>query len=298
MAVFAEGTPCWVDVALDDLEAGKRFYGSLFGWTFADAGTATQSAFVNALSDGLKVAALAPKRDGRMPTAWGVYFATDDIVALAAKVRAAGGQLLTDPVAVEPLGVMAVAADPGGGVFGLWQAGTHSGFEKRDEPGSFCWTEVYTHDKELIDPFYETVFGFEGRSRSEEHARSEELAQDEELARSEGDAQSEERAQGDAGVDFRTWSLAGTEPGPETAIGGRSVMSDAFPVEMPDHFLVYFVVESCDGAVEATKRLGGRVQLPPVDTPFGRIAVLVDNQGATFAVLAEPEKTLDGSEKT
>ncbi|MDJ0466620.1 VOC family protein [Streptomyces sp. H27-C3] len=260
MAVFAEGTPCWVDVTLDDLEAGKRFYGSLFGWTFADAGGVTRSPSVNALSDGRKVAALAPKSDGRMPTAWGVYFATDDVVAFAAKVRAAGGQLLTEPVAVEPLGAMAVAADPNGGVFGLWQAGTHSGFEKRDEPGSFCWAEVYTHDKELIDPFYETVFGFEGHT------------------------------QDDAGVDFRTWSPAGTEPGPETAIGGRSVMSDAFPVEMPDHFLVYFVVESCDGAVEATKRLGGRVQLPPVDTPFGRIAVLVDNQGATFAILAESEK--------
>ncbi|MFD6948468.1 VOC family protein, partial [Streptomyces roseolus] len=35
-------------------------------------------------------------------------------------------------------------------------------------------------------------------------------------------------------------------------------------------------------------RLGGRVAEPPVDTPYGRIAVLHDNQGARFAVLAEP----------
>ncbi|MFE4643233.1 VOC family protein, partial [Streptomyces sp. NPDC056730] len=27
MDAFAEGTPCWVDVSLPDLEAGKRFYG-------------------------------------------------------------------------------------------------------------------------------------------------------------------------------------------------------------------------------------------------------------------------------
>jgi predicted enzyme related to lactoylglutathione lyase len=281
MAVCAEGTPCWVDVTLDDLEAGKRFYGSLFGWTFADAGGVTRNPFVNALSDGRKVAALAPKRDGRMPTAWGVYFATDDVVALAAKIRAAGGRLLTDPVAVEPLGVMAVAADPGGGVFGLWQAGTHGGFEKRDEPGSFCWTEIYTHDQELIDPFYETVFGFEGHT-FHEHAGDQDQDQDQDQPQDET---------GGAADDYRTWSPAGTEPGPETAIGGRSVMGDAFPAEMPDHFLVYFVVESCDEAVATAKRLGGRVQLPPVDTPFGRIAVLVDNQGAAFAVLAEPGKT-------
>lgn len=34
MAAFARSAPCWVDVQLPDLEAGKRFYGELFGWTF------------------------------------------------------------------------------------------------------------------------------------------------------------------------------------------------------------------------------------------------------------------------
>ena len=38
MAAFAEGEPCWVDVSLPDVEAGKRFYGELFGWTFGRTG--------------------------------------------------------------------------------------------------------------------------------------------------------------------------------------------------------------------------------------------------------------------
>ncbi|MBT2398947.1 VOC family protein [Streptomyces sp. ISL-100] len=278
MAVYAEGMPCWVDVTLADVEAGKRFYGGLFGWTFEDpgiderartrwSGRAGQVTFVNALSDAKKVAALAPKLDGRMPTAWGVYFATDDAAALARKIRDAGGQMVTDPLPVPPLGTMAVAADPGGAVFGLWQAGSHAGFEKRDQPGSFCWTEVYARDKDRTDPFYETVFGFQGFD----------LDLDE------------------PGQDFRMWSPAGAEPGPDAAIGGRSVMGDAFPVEMPDHFLVYFVVDDCDGAVSKTVDLGGRVQAQPFDTPYGRIAVLTDDQGATFAVLAElPESAETG----
>ncbi|WP_093800380.1 VOC family protein [Streptomyces sp. Wb2n-11] len=262
MAVYAEGMPCWVDVTLADVEAGKRFYGALFGWTFEDPGAddrgrAVWAGFVNALSEGRKVAALAPKRDGRMPTAWGVYFATDDAVALARKIRDAGGQMVTDPLPVPPLGTMAVAADPGGAVFGLWQAGSHTGFEKRDLPGSFCWAEVYTRDKERADPFYETVFGFQGYDLEE------------------------------AGEDFRTWSPAGADPGPDTAIGGRSVIGDAFPAEMPDHFMIYFVVDDCDEAASRTVGLGGRIQAPPFDTPHGRIAVLTDDQGAVFAVLAE-----------
>lgn len=74
MAAFPEGTPCWVDAALPDVEAGKRFYGELFGWTFREGDGPQADAF----SEGKLVAALVPKTDGRMPTVWGVYFATAD----------------------------------------------------------------------------------------------------------------------------------------------------------------------------------------------------------------------------
>lgn len=84
------------------------------------------------------------------------------------------------------------------------------------------------------------------------------------------------------------WSPAGTEPGPDTAIGGRSVITDAFPAEMPSYFLNYFSVADCDATAEAGVHLGGRVSVPPFDIPYGRMAVLHDNQGAEFAVLQPP----------
>ncbi|WP_149179306.1 VOC family protein [Streptomyces sp. TRM49041] len=259
--VMPEGTPCWADVLLPDLEAGKRFYGELFGWTFADAGE-TYGPYATALSDGLRVAGLAPKRDGRMPTAWGVYLATADAVALATRIREAGGQIITEPMRVGAAGITALAADPGGAVFGLWQAEERSGFEKQGLAGSFCWAEVYTRarDKDAVDAFYATVFGYRTRDLD------------------------------DPSVDFRVWSPPGTdEPTDATAIGGRSVIGEAFPAEMPAHFLVYFAVEDCDGTVASAVRLGGRVTEDPFDTPYGRIALLADNQGAVFAVLAEPK---------
>ncbi|MGW1027419.1 VOC family protein [Streptomyces sp. NPDC002577] len=254
---FAEGVPCWVDAMLPDVEAGKRFYGEVFGWTFDEGAGAEYGYYTQAYSDGKNVAALAPKQDGRLPTVWTVYFATPDAFSLAARIREAGGQLVMEPMPVGPFGTMALATDPEGAVFGLWQGGTHTGFEKQQEPGSFCWTEVYSRDKTVVDPFYETVFGYGGFDLE------------------------------DAGADFRTWSPRGTEPGPDTAIGGRSVMSGAFPVEMPSHFLVYFDVADCDATADAVVRLGGRVQAPPFDIPYGRIAVLMDDQGAAFAVLQD-----------
>ncbi|MER5297924.1 VOC family protein [Streptomyces lasiicapitis] len=257
---FAEGVPCWVDAMLPDVEGGKRFYGELFGWTFDEGAGEEYGNYVQASLGGEPVAALAPKRDGRMPTAWTVYLATPDAAALAGRIGRAGGQMIMDPMPVGPFGTMGLAADPEGAVFGLWQAGTHQGFGRQREPGSFCWTELYARDKDAVDPFYEGVFGYGGQDV------------------------------GDLEEDFRIWSPAGATTGPESAIGGRALMGDDFPVEMPPHFLNYFVVTDCDAAVATARRLGGRVRDEPVDTPYGRISVLVDNQGAAFAVLQEPDQ--------
>ncbi|WP_370413331.1 VOC family protein [Streptomyces fradiae] len=257
MAVFAQGTPCWVDAQLPDLEGGKRFYGELFGWSF-------DASRDEALLKGRRVAGLVPKRDGRMPTTWTVYLAADDAGALAARVKAAGGRMVMEPYPVGPFGVLALAADPGGAVFGLRQAGDADGFEVTGEPGSFCWLEVYTRRPEAVDTFYASVFGWLGRQV---------------------DPAEEGRAEG---FDYRVWSPPGSRPGDDTAFGGRAVITDAFPAEMPGHVLVYFAVHDCDEACATAVRLGGRVAEGPVDTPYGRIAVLHDNQGARFAVLAEP----------
>ncbi len=90
---YTEGTPCWVDAQLPDVEAGKRFYGELFGWTFEDQPTGT----VRALKDGDPVASLAHKTDGRLPTVWTVSFCTPDADRLCARIRAAGGQVVAPP---------------------------------------------------------------------------------------------------------------------------------------------------------------------------------------------------------
>ncbi|MET8129831.1 VOC family protein [Streptomyces sp. NPDC005065] len=344
MAAFMHSAPCWVDVQLPDLEAGKRFYGELFGWTFR-AGEEVERGgpCVDALSGGKLVAALAAKKDGRMPTAWGIYFATDDIAATVTTIRQAGGQVITEPVRVGSAGVLAQAADPGGAVFGLWQAGDRSGFHKQNEPGSFCWTEVYTRQKDRVDAFYEQVFGFRGTDlgaagmgepgmgesgRDESGTRepgtggsgTTEAGTDApgpagsgtgeprtgETGRGESETPGSETPGSETpgsgpvgsgiggsgadapGVDFRMWSPAGTEPGPDTAIGGRSVITDAFPAEMPSYFLTYFAVADCDATAETGVHLGGRVSVPPFDIPYGRMAVLHDNQGAEFAVLQPP----------
>ncbi|WP_078851953.1 VOC family protein [Streptomyces sp. NRRL B-3229] len=235
---YGEGVPCWVDAQLPDVAAGQRFYGELFGWTFEEA----PGGSVWALRDGEPVAGLARKTDGRMPTVWTVYFATPDIEALADRIWAAGGQVVTAPVPVAELGMSALVTDPEGAVFALWEPGSHQGFGVRHRPGTFAWAELYARDTEAANTFYGGLFH-------------------------------------DA--------LFGPDAHPDF---GRAPVADVFPAEMPPHFLVHFQVEDCEAVLGTVGRLGGRVQAPPFETSYGKVAVVTDNQGASFAVLERTER--------
>jgi predicted enzyme related to lactoylglutathione lyase len=252
MSAFSQGTPCWADVSLPDLAAGQRFYGELFGWTFQDQGEEFGN-YAMAAKDGRSAAALMGKADPAMPTAWSVYFASDDAAKTAAAIRQAGGQVVFGPDAVGDVGVMLGATDPGGSFFGVWQGGRHAGFDVVNEPGAFCWTENHTRDADAVDPFYEAVFGYQGQQI--------------------GDG---------TGFDYKVWSLPG-DPGAQVA--GRMLRGDDVPAGVPSAFQVYFVVADCDDAAATVRRLGGQVVMEPQDSPFGRMAIVADDQGAHFAVI-------------
>ncbi|WP_308119528.1 VOC family protein [Streptomyces sp. JJ38] len=265
-----EGTPCWADVMVSDLAAAKRFYGELFGWTFDEPAPAAQGHYTPARSGGRMVAGLMRKTDGRMPTVWTVYLAVSDARAAAGRVSAAGGQVIgaPRPVGSGPAGIMGTAADPGGAVFGLWEARSHTGFGRWGEPGSYIWTEVHTRSPAEVDVFYPEVFGYRPLSAA---------------AVRDPDAQGEEPA-------ILVWAPRGRPADEEHAVVARCLMEEGTPPELPAHFLVYFAVDGCEAAVETVRRLGGRVRRAPELGPYGRWAVCTDNQGADFAVLDPGEE--------
>jgi hypothetical protein len=53
----------------------------------------------------------------------------------------------------------------------------------------------------------------------------------------------------------------------------------------PAHWLAYFTVSDCAAAATAARNLGAKLYLPPTDfEDVGRISVMADPQGATFAI--------------
>ncbi|MFI1396069.1 VOC family protein [Streptomyces sp. NPDC020681] len=249
MAVQPEGTPCWADAMFGDVEGAKSFYGDVLGWTFGEA-SSEYGNYTQAYSKGKAVAAVVPPMPGAEgQSAWCLYLASPDVAAVAGKVRDNGGEVLMEPMQVGDFGSMCLARDPGGVVFGVWQAGTHEGFEKRGEPGAFAWAEVFTREPEKSDAFFPAVFPY----------RVQHLEDD--------------------AIDFNLYNLG------DESVLGRMKMGEEFPPEVPPSLNVYFAVDDCDAAVTKATERGGVLRFGPMDSPFGRFAALSDPQGASFSVI-------------
>ncbi|WP_338775463.1 VOC family protein [Streptomyces sp. DG1A-41] len=249
MAVQPEGSPCWADATFSDLEGAKSFYGDVLGWTFAEASTEFGN-YTEAYANGKAVAAVVPPMPGQEgQSQWCLYFAARDAAATVARIRDHGGEVLMEPMKVGDFGTMCLARDPSGVVFGVWQAGTHEGFDTMAEPGAYTWAEVFTREPEKSDAFFPAVFSYQQKEMEHEEA------------------------------DFRIYNLG------DRSVLGRMKMTDDFPPEVPPYINVYFAVEDCDDAVAKATKLGGVLRFGPMDTPFGRFASLSDPQGANFSVI-------------
>ena len=244
---YEPGTPSWVDVTAPDIEAGVAFYKALFGWEAADQGEEAGH-YTMFTKGGKNVAAISPVM-GDQPPVWTTYISVADVDATVAAVRDNGGMVFMEPMDVMTAGRMAIAADPTGAAFGLWQPKDHIGAQLVNEPGTLTWNELNSRDTAAAGPFYRAVFGWSG----------------------------EEEAFGDSS--YTQFDIGGAP------MGGMAPMNPDVPAEVPSHWLVYFAVDDTDATVAAATSAGGSVQVPPMDIPPGRFAVLADPGGATFAII-------------
>jgi predicted enzyme related to lactoylglutathione lyase len=193
---------------------------------------------------------LSPEmQSGGMPPVWSTYVTVRDADATAAKAKELGGTVLREPMDVMDAGRMAVLADPTGAVFCLWQPQAHIGAQLVNEPYSLTWNELITPDLEAAKKFYADLFDWNGTPFE----------------------------MGSDAPPYTVWMLD------DNGIGGAMPP----PMEgMPPCWVVYFAVADCDDTVAKAKELGASVLVEPLDIPeVGRMAALVDPQGAAFSVI-------------
>lgn len=251
-SAWPPGTPCWIDIAVDDIGKAKAFYGGLFGWDIQDGGPEV-GGYSMCQIGGLEVAGIGPRMGtDEVPVAWTTYLATENADETAAAITNAGGHVLMEPFDVMDAGRMAIAVDPAGAMFGIWQAGRHDGAQLANEPGSLIWNENMSRDFEGNKAFYRSVFGYDF---------------------------------GDIGAaTYQTLQIGGKE-----VAGIGTIAADA-PASAPASWGVYFAVADTDAAAAKAAELGGSVLRGPWDSPFGRMAQLADDQGAVFYVCSTAQQ--------
>jgi uncharacterized protein len=243
---YAPGTPNWVDLGTSDVAAAGSFYSQLFGWTVQDLGP-DSGGYGMLLKDGKQVAGIGPANDPARGSSWSVYFATEDADASTARVGDAGGTVVAPPMDVMGQGRMAVFQDPAGAYFNVWQPGQHRGAELTDSPGSVSWVELMSTDVDRVKPFYQQVLGVSTRDVDVGGGMSYTL------------------------LEVGGENAAGAMPAPP----GQA---------QPSSWGVYFAVEDCDAVADTAIQLGA-TQMHRDDSPAGRLAFLVDPQGAEFRII-------------
>lgn len=262
------GTPCWVDLAVPDIEVALRFYSAVLGWSWGgdsgddgggDSGEA-YGGYRTAQVRGHAAAGVSPLQSADQPVAWTVYLATDDAEVTAAAVEQHGGTVHVRPEDVGPMGRWALVSDPAGAAFGLWQAGGFIGCEVTNEPGGLAWEDLRSTDPDRARELYRAVFGFETPGLP------------------------------GAPADYTLFNHPGQPP-----LGGMGgLMGES--AGTPSHWLAYFGVADGGAAVAAAQSEGGSVVASVRETPYGTMAGLRDPAGAVFWVIEQPAEGVAGSQ--
>ncbi len=244
------GSPCWADLMTTDPDRAVDFYGQIFGWT-AERGGEEFGGYISFAKDSQGVGgAMQSRPDTGPPNVWSVYLSARDANATAEAAPQHGGRVHVPPLQVMDLGTMSFLEDAGGAAIGVWQAGSHTGFDVIGESGTPNWFELFTRDYDAAVRWYRDVFGWETAVVSDTD-------------------------------EFRYTTLGEGE-------NQRAGVMDAtgfLPDGVPAHWSIYFGVADADAAVAEIERLGGSVVQSAETTPYGRLAQVADPMGAMFKII-------------
>ena len=122
--------------------------------------------------------------------------------------------------------------------------------------GDFSWCELLTYDVDGAKKFYEELLGW----KMEDHPM------------------------GDCGGNYTILKADGRP------VGGIMKMPPQVPVGTPPHWGAYVIVDDVDAAAARVKQLGGRILVPPTDSPDARSCVFQGPQGAVLSIISYTKK--------
>ena len=257
ITAYLPGMFSWAEIATPNADASTAFYTQLLGLDAAiemqtDDGS-RYTIFKKGDRDVCGLYGTSKEEMQRMnggQAVWRSYFTVDDADDVLTRVRSLGGSIIHEPVAIGTDGRLAVAQDPTGAAFSMWEPRDHFGAQVFGEPGALVWAELYTRDTQAASSFYGGLFGWSAKTT---HS-----------------------AEGGA---YTQYLLDGVE-----AAGMIAIREEWGP--MSAHWAVYFEVADFDGSRARAGELGAGEVMPPMQVEgVGRFVFLQDPQGGVFAVI-------------
>ncbi len=161
------GKVVWHDLMTEDLDAARRFYGGVFGWTFDNfSARPGRGRYAIARLGNVYVAGLVPvtsRADGKKISRWLPYVSVDNVDRAVARATEAGAQVAADAQEVG-FGRVAAIIDPEGAVIGLARSKVGDPDDETTRPrvGRIVWTELLTNrTPEETAKFYRALAQFD-----------------------------------------------------------------------------------------------------------------------------------------
>jgi predicted enzyme related to lactoylglutathione lyase len=251
------GRIVWHELNSRDFAQSVTFYSEFFGWRIVETEMGP-GRMLHMIHNGEHViGSMLPQDAGDpSPPHWIAFVEVEDIEDTVASAVALGGSAPVPSMEVPGAGRFAILKDPQGGLFAAWWGQGGGGGEDPEVPplGTFGWNELVTTDAPAARAFYASLF------------------------------------------EWQPIPMNPSAPDEYTLFVRKDERCEAammpIPADVQDPcsaWIPYVVVADTDEAVARAKELGAKLHLPPKDTPGGRIAVLQDPGGATFAVYAAPQ---------
>ncbi len=238
----------WHDLMTNDVEAAKKFYGAVVGWTFEAQMPDYHVASTNGAGMGGIMA--TPPELKWMPPFWSGYIYVTDVDATVAKIKRLDGKIHREPWDVPNVARMAVVGDPTGASFNIMQPYPREGssLPPSSALGAVGWNEAHVGDLDAAWKFYSEMFGW---------------------------TKGTVMPMGEMG-DYMLFQINGQD------IGGMMKKFDAMPKPA---WLYYFNVDGMEAAAARITAGGGKIMMGPHQVPGGNwIVNASDPQGGYFSL--------------
>ena len=157
--IHHQGKFVWNDLLTNDVETARKFYGQLFGWTFAQLGRYTVIQ-----NDERNIGGMVElKADPDNPSAarWLSTLSVDDVDQAVERLIAEGGTVNEGPLELLNRGRGALVRDPQGAQLVLLHS--EVGDPEDEEPAmmSWLWHELWSNNSEASLAFYQKLAGYD-----------------------------------------------------------------------------------------------------------------------------------------